>query len=36
MFHGRPIFPGVTSGATIGVTNLEKTPPDFQMVKCRV
>ena len=36
MFHGRPIFPDVTSGVTIGVTKLEKICPDFQTVKCQV
>ena len=28
--------PGVTSGATIGATNLEKIDLDFQAVKCQV
>ena len=36
MFHGLPICPGVTSGATIGATNLEKIDLDFQAVKCQV
>jgi hypothetical protein len=35
MFHGLPIF-GVTFGATIGATNLEKIGIDFQAVKCQV
>ena len=28
--------PGVTSGATIGVTYHQKIGPDFQVVKCQV
>ena len=36
MFHGLPIFPGVTSGATIGVTYLRKIATDFQTVKWQV
>ena len=28
--------PGVTSGATIGVTYPQKIGPDFQVVKCQV
>ncbi len=36
MFHGLTICPGVTSGATIGVTKLRKIASDFQLVKCWV
>ena len=36
MFHGRPILSGVTFGATLGVTKLEKISFDFQIVKCQV
>ena len=36
MFHGLPICPGVTSGATIGVTYHPKIASDFQLVKCQV
>ena len=28
--------PGVTSGATIGVTYPQRISPDFQVVKCQV
>ena len=36
MFHGWSKLPGVTFGATIGVTYLRKMDPDFQIVKCQV
>ena len=36
MFHGPPLLPGVTFGATIGVTYLRKIDPDFQTVKWQV
>ena len=36
MFHGRPLLSGVTSGATLGATDLWKDDDDNQVVKCQV